>query len=98
MPPLARVEFGVGRCRGVAGDAEQGAEGAEWVMPPVGAKRELVEVGLEMLVADAMMGAVEPGLQVGKDEMDDRQKYLGDLGIAALGNGEVRVVRCPRLA
>jgi len=93
--PLARIELGVRRRPDVAGDAEEGAEGGEWGVPPVEAERELVEVGLKMLLADAMMGAVDPGLQVGKDEMDDRQKDLGHLGIAALGNGEVSVAALP---
>ena len=71
--PLARIELGVRRRPDVAGDAEEGAEGAEWGMPPVESERELVVVGLEMLLADAMMGAVDPGLQVGKDEMDGKR-------------------------
>ena len=70
--PLSRVKCGVGRCVDVASDAEKGAEGIEWVEPPVEAECELIEVGLEMLVADAVVGAGQPGLQVGKDEMDDR--------------------------
>ena len=72
--PRAGIKVGVGRRLNPARDAEQRAEGVERVEPPVEAERELVEVGLEMLVTDAMMGAVQPGLQVGKDEMDDRQK------------------------
>lgn len=37
------------------------------------------------------MGAVQPGFQVCEDEMDDWQILLGDLRIAAFGDGEVFV-------
>ena len=46
VPPLSRVEFGIGWSGGVARDAEQRAEGVERVKPPVEAEGELVEVGL----------------------------------------------------
>jgi len=42
-----------------------------------------------MLVADAMMNATQPGLEVGKDEMDHRQIFLGRLEIAPLDDSEV---------
>ena len=42
-----------------------------------------------MLMADTVMDAVEPRFQIGKDEMDDRQIVLGNLWVAALGNGKV---------
>ena len=89
--PLSRVELGVGRCGDAASDAEKGAEGVERVEPSVEAESEFVEVGLEMLVADAVMNATQPGLEVGKDEMDHRQILLGHLGIAPLGDSEVFV-------
>jgi len=67
--PCAGIEVGIGRGPGAARDAEQRAEGVERVETPVEAERELVEVGLEMLRA---VDAVEPGLQVGEDEVDHR--------------------------
>jgi len=33
------------------------------------------------------MGAVDPGLQVGKDQVDDWQEFLCDLWVSALCNG-----------
>ncbi len=44
-----------------------------------------------MLVADAVMDAGQPGLEVGKDEVDDRQILFCHLGIAPLGDGEMLV-------
>jgi len=46
---------------------------------------------LQVLVTDPVMGAVQPRFQVCEDEMDDWQILLGDLRIAALGDGEVFV-------
>src|SRR5665213_3461328 len=39
-----------------------------------------------MLRAHAVVDAVEPGLQIGEDEMDHRHELFGDFGIAAFGN------------
>jgi len=44
------------------------------------AERELFEVGLQVLVADAAVGAVHPGLEVA-----DRAVRLGQHVLAALG-------------
>jgi len=87
--PFPRIEFVEGRCADVAGDAEQGAEGVEWVEAPVKAERELIEVGLKMAAADTVMDAVDPRFQIGEDHMDDRQIVLGNLWVATLGNGKV---------
>src|SRR5208283_1845483 len=39
-----------------------------------------------MLGADPVMDAVDPGLQVGKDQVDDRQEFFRDLRVAAFGD------------
>ena len=87
--PFPRVEFVKGRCADVAGDVEQGTEGVEWVEAPVKAERELIEVGLKMLAADTVVDAVDPRFKIGEDQMDDRQKVLGNLWVCTLGNGKV---------
>jgi hypothetical protein len=79
MFPCAGIEVGIGRGLGAARDAEQRAEGVERVETPIEAERELVEIGLEMLRAHAMVDAVEPGLQVGEDEVDHRHELFGNL-------------------
>jgi len=53
---------------------------------------------LQVLGADAVMDAIEPGLQIAEDEVGDRQELLGDLGIAAFGDGVVVVAACPQAA
>ena len=79
MLPGSGVKLCVGRCGDVARDAEQGTEGVERIEPPVEAEGEFVEVGLQVLVTDPVMDAVQPRFQVCEDEMDDWQILLGDL-------------------
>jgi len=49
-----------------------------------------------MLRADAVMSAAEPALQVREDEMDDGQKFFGNLWIAAFGDGVMVVAALPQ--
>ena len=91
MLPGSGVELCVGRCGDVARDAEQGTKGVERIEPPVEAEGEFVEVGLQVLVTDPVMDAVQPRFQVCEDEMDDWQILLGDLRIAPFSDGEVFV-------
>ena len=91
MLPGSGVKLCVGRCGDVARDAEQGTEGVERIEPPVEAEGEFVEVGLQVLVTDPVMDAVQPRFQVCEDEMDDWQILLGDRRIAPFSDGEVFV-------
>ncbi len=59
MLPIARVKLGVSGSGDIASDSEQGPEGVERVESPVEAECELVEVGLEVLVAHAVMNATQ---------------------------------------
>src|ERR1035437_6266495 len=86
MRPISRIKLGIGRGDCIAGDPEQGAEGIERIEPPVEAEGEFVEVGLQVLRANAVMNATQPSLQIGEDEMDDRQILFGSLRIAELRN------------
>ena len=87
MRPRAAVEkVGIGRRLNTARDAEQQAERVERVEAPVEAERELIEVGLQMLGAHAVVDAVRPGLQIGEDEVDHRHELFGNFGVAAFGN------------
>jgi hypothetical protein len=43
--------------------------------PPVEAERELVQVGLEMVVTDAVVGAAEPRLEVAEGPVDVREEF-----------------------
>ena len=60
-------------------EAEERLEGGHRSAASVVAEDELVEVGLQVLVADAAVGAVHPGLQVA-----DRAVRLGEQVLAAL--------------
>ena len=85
--PVAGVKFGIGRRLDPSCDSEQRSEGIERVETSIEAEGELVEVGLQVLGADTVMGAVEPGFQVAEDEVDHGHELFGDLGITAFGNG-----------
>ena len=80
------VERVVGRRLRCGSDPEQALEGSEREEPPVEAEREFVQVCLEVLRRDAVVNAIQPGLQVAEDEVDERQVLLRDVGIAALRN------------
>jgi len=98
MYPVARIKRGIGRRLGPARDAQQRSEGIERVETPIEAEGELVEVGLQVLGADAVMGAVEPGFQVREDQVDNRHELFSDLGIAAFGNGVMIVAELSEAA
>jgi hypothetical protein len=94
MLPSSLVNPGIGRAFAVGPDAEQRAERIERVEPPVEAEGELIEVGLQVLRFDAaMMRPLQPRLEVRKNEVDDGQVFLGDLGITGLNHGQMRVSR-----
>ena len=81
MHPFPGVQPVIGRRGCAARNSEERAERVERVEAPIEPKRELVEIGLQMFGADPVMDAVDPGLQVGKDQVDDRQEFLCDLCI-----------------
>ena len=59
------VQHGVGRgAMDAGGETEEGLEGGHGSPPAVEAGGELVEVGREAIVADAVVGTAEPGLEL----------------------------------
>src|SRR5215212_3028804 len=60
-----------------SGEAEQALEGGGWRTPSIEAEDELVEVGLEMLLAQAVIDAQSPALGVGEHAVDPRQHEMG---------------------
>lgn len=74
------------------GKAEEGLEGGHRRSAAVEAEGELIKVGLEVVVPDAVVGAAQPGLEVAKDAMDVRQELGGPLG-RALGAGAMAVAQ-----
>jgi hypothetical protein len=87
--PLAVVERGIGRGRDFATDAQQRAKGVERVEAPVKSEGELVQIGLQVLTAHAVVAPAQPAFEVAEHEVDDRQVFLGDLGAVALDHGKV---------
>ncbi len=83
------------------GEAEEGLEGGHRSPPPVEAKGEFIEVGLEMIVPDPMVGAAEPRLEVAEDAMDVRHDLGGPLrgalrtGTMAIAHARKRSVGRP---
>ncbi len=69
---------GDGFCPGSA--SGQRPEGGVAGAAPVEAEDELVEVGLEVLGAQAVVDAKRPGLEVGKDPVDPGQDDMGGPG------------------
>ena len=86
MCPFPGIKSVKGRRGCPARDSEQRTERVERIEASIEAKRELVEIGLEMLGADPVMDAVDPGLQVGENQVDDRQEFLRDLRVSAFGD------------
>jgi hypothetical protein len=79
------------------GDAEQSAETGMAVMAAVEAENAFIEVGLEVLAAQAMIDAERPGLEVGKDAVGpgphDMSSHLADrMGIVVHARG-ARIAR-----
>ena len=51
------IKFGIGRRSNVASNAKQGAESVEGIETAVETESEFVEIGLQVLRADAVMNA-----------------------------------------
>jgi hypothetical protein len=56
--------------------AKQGLERGHRSPPPVEAKRELIQIGLEVLVGDSMVCPTQPSLEIAKDSMHMRQDLM----------------------
>ena len=83
---LAQQHTTSGKWSGVlGGQAEQGLERRHGGAASVEAEHELVDIVGQMFDANAVMGAQQPGLQVGEGAMDPRQLLGGILRIADHG-------------
>ena len=92
------IKLGIGRRGDVAGDAKQRAEGVAGIETTVEAEREFVEIGLQMLRADAVMDTAHPGLKIGEHEVDDGQAGFGNVHVAPFRNGGMKIPRLPSVA
>ena len=92
MLPLARVEAVIGRAFAVRADAQERAESVERVEAPVKAERELIQVGLQVLVADrAVVRPGQPSLQIRENKVDDGQVFFRHVRPTGLDNRQVLV-------
>ena len=75
--PLAAVEAVIGRAFAIRPDAEQRAEGVEGIEAAVKAERELIQVGLQVLMADrAMVRPGQPSLEIAENQVDDGEVFF----------------------
>ena len=88
------IKFGIGRRSDVASNAEQGAESVKWVGAAVEAgEAEFVELGLQVLRADAVVSATQPCFEMGEHEVNDRQEGLGNVHVATFRDGAMALWR-----
>jgi hypothetical protein len=80
------------------GEAQESLERGHRGPAPVEPERELIQVALEVVVADAVMGSAEPGLEIPKDPMHSREELRrpgrialdpGGMPVAQVGEGEI---------
>ena len=74
------------------GDAEKRSEGGMPIAAPVEAEDELVEIGLKVFAAQAVVDAQGPDLEVGEDPVNPREHDVGshladDMGIMSDAGG-----------
>ena len=62
-----------------------------WIETPVESEHKFVEVCLQVLMADSVMCAEQPGIQVREGDVNHRQVCISSLGVAIEHNGFVRV-------
>lgn len=76
--PLARIQAVIGRAFAIGPDAQERAEGVERVEAAVKPERELIQVGLQVLVADrAVVRPGQPSFEVAENQVDDGQVFFG---------------------
>jgi hypothetical protein len=105
MRPLCRVcpppgvKLRISRRNGPRRNPQNGVEGIHRIEAAVKTKYELVEVGLQMMRLDpAVMGAIDPRLQIGEDKMDHRQVLLRLLRVTPEREGVMPVAHFAKVA
>jgi hypothetical protein len=88
--PRSGVKAVIGRCCVATRYPEKRTKGVERIEPAIESKRELVQVGLQMLGADAVVHAVEPCFEVAENQVDDGQIFFRHVSATVLGCGQVR--------
>lgn len=91
MDPFAAVEPIVGGRQGVRREPQDGTERRHRVEPPIESEDVLVEICLQVLLADAMVRSKQPSLDVGEYDVNHRHAGFGHLGVAAEYQRSVRI-------
>ena len=73
MNPFPGIKLRISRRNGPRRNPQNGVEGIHRVEATVETKYELVEISLQMMRLDpAVMGAIDPRLQIGEHKVDHR--------------------------
>ena len=92
MYPLPGIKLRIGRRNSPRRNPQNGVEGIHRIEATVETKHKLIEVGLQMTSFDAaVMSAIYPRFQVGKDKMDHRQMLLCLLWVTPEGERIVAI-------
>lgn len=86
MIPCSVVQAAICGTHQVHADTQYGRESCHRVETTVEAEYELIEIGWQMLRADAMVSCHQPSLQIREGNMDHRQVSVGFLAIATMGS------------
>jgi len=77
VSPFSGIKLRVSRRNGPRRDPQNGVERVHRIEAAVKTENEFVEIGLQMTRFDsAVMGAIDPRLQIGEDKMDHRQVFF----------------------
>ena len=89
--PLAAVQCVIGRGYGVRRESQDGVKCRHRVEAAIEPEDILVEVGLQMLLADSVVRAKQPCFEVGEDDVDHGQVNVSHLRVATEHQRFVRV-------
>ena len=86
MNPIPGVKPRVRWRHAAGGKPQNRIESGHGVESPVEPEDVFIEIRLQMVLGDsAVMGPENPGLQIGKDQVDHGQVSIGFFGVASNG-------------
>lgn len=94
MIPFTVVQATIGWSDGVHADAQYGRKCRHRVEAAIEAEHKFIQIGRQALLADAMVGAHQPGLQVREGNMDHWQVGVSDRPVAIEHHRFVRIPQC----
>jgi len=91
MNALATIKGLVGGARDAGSDTECQGKCRHRVKTPVEPEYEFVEIRRQMLRAHSVVRSQQPRFQIGENEVNHRERFLGFFGVAAESHGLVPV-------